>query len=89
MWNYQIFSLLFLFLLLALYLFVVVFLYYYYFVFSYRKNTDKENRANSLVGIKSGRLSIVIRNPVENLSISGSALTGGISEKYLLGTSLR
>ncbi|CAF1320248.1 unnamed protein product [Rotaria sordida] len=41
------------------------------------------------VGIKSGRLSIVIRNPVENLLISGSALTGGNNEKYLLGTSSR
>ncbi|CAF1400635.1 unnamed protein product [Rotaria sp. Silwood1] len=56
---------------------------------NYRKNTDKENRANALVGMKPGRLSIVIRNPVENLSSSSSALTGGNNEKYLLGTSPR
>ncbi|CAF1067403.1 unnamed protein product [Rotaria magnacalcarata] len=41
------------------------------------------------VGLKAGRLSIVIRNPVENLSLISSPVTGGNSEKYLLGTNLR
>ncbi|CAF4014400.1 unnamed protein product [Rotaria magnacalcarata] len=41
------------------------------------------------VGLKAGRLSIVIRNPVENLSLISSPATGGNSEKYLLGTNLR
>jgi regulator of G-protein signaling len=40
-------------------------------------------------GIKSGRLSIVIRNPTENLSVSSTNLTGGNNDKHLLGTSPR
>ncbi|CAF0998255.1 unnamed protein product [Adineta steineri] len=42
------------------------------------------------LGLKSGRLSIVIRNPTESFSISGSTLlTGGTNDKHLLGTGLR
>jgi len=40
-------------------------------------------------GIKSGRLSIVIRNPTESLSVSTNTLTGGNNDKHLLGTSPR
>ncbi|CAF0941388.1 unnamed protein product [Adineta ricciae] len=57
-----------------------------------RSETYKELLAGGKkkLGIKPGRLSIVIRNPAESLSNSGSALlSGGSIDKHLLGPSLR
>jgi len=41
------------------------------------------------VGLKAGRLSIVIRTPVDSFSSSASLLTGGNVDKHLLGISSR
>jgi len=41
------------------------------------------------LAIKSGRLSIVVRNPAEHLSASSTTLSGGNTDKHLLGTGPR
>ncbi|CAF0913419.1 unnamed protein product [Rotaria sordida] len=40
-------------------------------------------------GLKTGRLSIVVRTPLETISISGTGSTTGISDKYSFGTGSR